>query len=1020
MAFWEQCKRLLIFVLKLLISEKSKNALRVALVCAAVSTTIFFAVLRSRLECYTNILAYVALVIIAQHPHIGSVLRAGAILSLASLIATVFGLVGLAMADKSAAALYFITLVFAGIATILRTDTNPISPGMGISINFLFGAIFIFYVKTPPSEAWDRAYPTLLSGLFASVASLIGAILIFPKSARRSLRTGLAASLRETGDVLRDLRETLQKPPKDRQFSISIESEMGGQSFAPAALAKVQNLRAALAQHRVMLSYTPFEPNLLPPWQCEPDKAWSRLIDAVEDFVFQVDAIVCVFANEQAFISEALNELFSDSIQVMVDFLEAATESAHKLADSIQAYPRALDTDVVLTRPMRRQLNRVIARARHQRWQALRYEDRDRDVNPASAYEFASLIFVAYNIRALQRLVENLKQRVSELLTERRRLRFAPIANLFRWVPMILMAPVQSWMKTHILLRNPTNAKFLIKYLLCVAIITFPTLFVSQFSHRVYAFLQHDNAISAYIIVTILFMRGVEMTIFRVFLYFTVTFASCALAYALTVMAPTDQYVIDMWIGVWTWGALLVASIDPAYIVTTFPFLLAQYFIIGCQYGLGFTFVYAASRAVSVSCGCFVVAAVSILLWPYRSEEEVRALLSQILTSITELFIKTNEIFFRMNKEGGSAIWEETGGAEIESKIRQTETLITVVNLRMMLDITPNYRKSSLPQGLGWVALLMRRFYLLRQVVRASPQIRGYYSTTAYEMFLKHLEPELEVMLNEWKQTAEFAAERLRCRRINRPPPDKLLEALHRLRSARAGVITKYAAVRCDMLRRWRESLIAFHLHSVDTRRSDESSTEPKHDGSLTAISSDSSSSPTNEQCTERNPIVISPSKDADTPNVMEPGMDVVAERMDTVDLGPPDLHPDDSVRFLAWLYATRLMYTAFDCVSEAIGNLRYGPRRRTRWQRLWLRLAGKSGRDHRPKSSSTSKASKSSDEKAHSASDNVQPTENESNARPDPDDEEASAVEVRTSNQVANTAPSISGNRKDAGHYAC
>jgi hypothetical protein len=881
----------------------------------------------------------VVLVIVAQHPHIGSVLRAGAILSLASLIATIFALTGLAMADKSAAALYFITLVFAAIATILRTDTNPISLGMGITINFLFGAVFVLYVKTPPSQAWSRTYPTLLSGLFASVAALIGAVLVFPKSARRALRRGLAKSLRETGELLLDLREMLQTPVKERQCSISIESEVNGPSFADDALSKMQALRAAFAHHRAMLSYVPFEPNLWPPWQCEPDQAWGHLLNTAEDFLFQVDAIVCVFANEQAFLSDALKKLFSNSIQVLVDYLDAAQRSATKLSDSILAYPKPTDTTAVLTSTMRMELNRVIARARHRRWRELEFEDRTSDVNPASAYEFASLIFVAYNVRALQRSIESLQGSISALFTERRRLRFAPVANLFRWIPIVVKAPIQSWMRTHILLRNSNNLKFLIKYLLSVAIIMFPTLFVSQFSNRVYSFLQHDNAISAYIIVTILFMRGVEMTLFRVFLYFTVTFASCALAYALTVMAPTDPYVIDMWIGVWTWGALLVASIDPAYIVATFPFLLAQYFIIGCQFGHGFTFVYAASRAVSVSCGCFVVAAVSVLLWPYRSEDEVRELLSRILMSITKMLIQTNQTFVQMNKEGSKATWTEHGGANIESMIRQTETLITVANLRMMLDITPNYRKTSLPQGIGWMSLLMRRFSLLRQVVRAAPQIRGGYGTTAYEMFLKHMEPELDSTMEQWERTAMFAAERLGSRRSERPPPETLVEALADLRQKRDILVAKYASIRAKVLSRWRQSLHVMRETSPASEAVQSDAEESNVATGSVEVPSSHGREATDASTTQDMILAIAPTEGTDNHKTLGATTDLLGERVDSLELGPPDLLPDDSVRFLAWIYAMRLMYSAFDCVAEAIGALRYGPRRRSRWQRIWHKI---------------------------------------------------------------------------------
>jgi len=843
----EEWKNLLFFFLHLLVSRKSQNALRAAVAAAGVTVTIFFAVLRSHILCFANILVYVVLVINARHPHIGAVFQGSIIMAYASLIASVFGLVGLAMADKSAAALYFIAIVEAAIATILRTDPDLSVAGLGITINFIFGAIEIFYVKTPPSNAWHRTYPTLLAGQLAAVASFVSSLVIFPVSAKVALKKGLAKSVREISELISEIGKQLTN------------YEDYSDATGPGVVEKCYAIRSSFTETRAMLSYLPFEPNIFPPWQCEPDEAWKKLVDEAEDLLLKVESIAGVLRKGKHFAVSSFSSEFGESLTVLCDFLDKARLQGLEIAKRIESYPKIEhEENLVSTNYRKEELNREILRARHMQWKSAEFYRNDEQETPS--FIFASLIFVIFNSRSIERSLFRLNDGLGHLMDERRKLRFAPLRNFFRWYPFLLK-PLKTWLNTHKLLAIPDNAKFLFKYELCVAIILFPTLFVAQFSESDYFFTQRHNAISAYIVVTILVMRGIEMTLFRVFLYFTVTFASCGLAYALTVIAPTDQYIIDFWIFIWTYGALLIASINPDYIIVTFPFLLAQYFVIACQYGDGFTFIYAASRAVTVSIGCFVVAVVCMFVWPYRTTDEVRNNLKEVVLAETDLVEGLTKLFLDMNKRGLSETsWKELGGEEIDEKIHRAEQRLMVARIRFIVDLTPNYRESSIPFGLNVCFSILRRLIVFRQIIRTPPEINGKYTTAAYDVFIKHLESELFDLLRSVKDIGECISVRLGKSRIHRPPPDEMTVKLEYFETALDVFLDKYRDVRQQVLDNWKEYFLAVDLGEEDST------------GSLSS---------------------------------------------------PPGLPPDDSVRFLAWIYSLILLLDTLLKVGEEVTQLR-------------------------------------------------------------------------------------------------
>eukprot|EP00871_Galdieria_phlegrea_P005979 jgi/Galph1/869/GphlegSOOS_G5603.1 len=843
----EEWKSFFWFLLRLLVSRNSQDALRAAVVAAGVSVTIFFAVLRSHILCFANILSYVVLVIIARHPHIGAVFQASLIMAYSSLIASVFGLVGLAMADKSAVALYFIAVVEATIATILRTDSDLTVAGLGININFIFGAIEVFYVKTPPSDAWHRTYPTLFAGLLASAGAFVSSLVIFPLSAKVALRKGLAKSIKEISQLVSEISKCLMSYEKCGELAVS------------GVVEKCYAIRSSFSEHRAMLSYLPYEPNLFPPWQCEPDDAWKYIIDEAEDLLLKVEAVAGVLRKGKHFAIPSFHSEFGESLVILNDFLSKAHGTGQMISKKIESYPKELDKDSEdVSSYMKEELNRQVLRARHMQWRSAEFYQNDSLETPA--FVFASLIFIIFNVRAVERSLSRLNEGVNNLLKERSKLRFAPLRNFFRWYPLIFK-PIKAWARTHRLLAVPDNAKFLVKYVLCVAIILFPTLFVAQFSEKDYYFTQKHNAISAYIVVTILLMRGIEMTLFRVFLYVTVTFASCGLAYALTVMAPTDQYIIDFWIFIWTYGALLVASINPDYIIVTFPFLLAQYFIIACQYGSGFTFIYAASRAVTVSIGCLVVAFVGMFLWPYRTTDEIRNNFKEAIRAEMSIIESITKLFVDMNSRGLSeSSWKDLGGTEIDKKIHEVEQKLMYARIRYIVDVTPNYRESSLPFGLNVCFSILRRIIVMRQIVRVPAEIANRYTTAAYEVFIKKFEPELLDLLKKIKRTGVYISERLGKSRIHRPPPDSLRAQLEELESSFECFLTKYRDVRQGVLDEWKEYFLATDL-------TDESS--------MDSLSS------------------------------------------------PPGLPPDDSVRFLAWIYSFILLVDNLHKISMEVAELK-------------------------------------------------------------------------------------------------
>ncbi|GJD07167.1 hypothetical protein Gasu2_15420 [Galdieria sulphuraria] len=115
-------------------------------------------------------------------------------------------------------------------------------------------------------------------------------------------------------------------------------------------------------------------------------------------------------------------------------------------------------------------------------------------------------------------------------------------------------------------------------------------------------------------------------------------------------------------------------------------------------------------------------------------------------------------------------------------------------------------------------------------------------------------------MLRTVKETGDCISERLGKSRIHRPPPNEMIVKMESFEVALDNFLDKYRKVRQDLLDRWQEYFLAVDIGEED---------------STSSLSS------------------------------------------------PPGLPPDDSVRFLAWIYSLILLVDTLLKVSQEVSQLR-------------------------------------------------------------------------------------------------
>jgi len=880
---------------KILTSEHSINALRASLSAVGINVVIFFAVLRQYIECFVGMFAFAIPVIVAQHTYIGAMLEACIIYSWGGMLSVVLAMTALAIGDGNGIGLYFATLVEAFIVCILRTEPQYL--GYGIVLSFLFGAILVFDVKVPPSEAWVKTFPLVLATVAASLACMIASLVIFPKSARRQLRVRLVKMLKDIASCLDSLSDELvQSVNEDEQYdnvavdhpksetslqlnisedslpskqSIEI-SEFGINSSTASKigteiLQSCINMRSSFGELKAMVRYIPFEPNLFPPWSAEPDDAWSALIDTYDHLLLRVEALAGVLRRDHCFSPKVLGNTAKDPLAKLKELLKMSKDYALHLANCLENLNSKNPPDVVFAgETCKDSLNEDIVNARKRHWRTEEfYNERENSVSLA----YASFIFVVYNVRGIFSQLEKLGDRILHIHKRRQELRFAPAKNLLFWVPTLIL-PFKGWVLCYTYVGKPDNIRYIVKYMICVAIILFPTMFVAQLSSSDFHFTQKYNAISAYIIVTILFWRSVELTRFRVALYLAITLGGSALAYAATVFAPNMPWVLEIWLWFWTYVALLTAYHYPGYVIGTFPLVIAQFFIISCQYGHGFTFLYAASRTVSVAIGCLVVSLVCYMIWPYKGSVRIRQLLCGIINTFDSVYCSLLEVFVTMNRNSSGEMEEDTSSAkvkELSGMLSKADGMMTGCRMMLIFELSPNYLHSSIPVILNSCSAVFRRLVMLLVICETPPRITGFYSSNMYWRFLEPLGDDLEYLKQCVKNVLSAVCERVGKPREERVGPERLQAATSQLVHAKKCLARHYDQLRREMFDQWK----AMFLRNSDVTCSDTNNVE-----------------------------------------------DLNSE--------PKELQADDAIRFLAWIYCVFITIESFERLANEGLKLKY------------------------------------------------------------------------------------------------
>eukprot|EP00871_Galdieria_phlegrea_P005977 jgi/Galph1/867/GphlegSOOS_G5608.1 len=660
--------------------------------------------MREKTVCYIAIMEYLTHTIASSHSHVGSVFRGGLVMSVAGLIGSVLALISLAMADGSGIALYFIMLVCCFIIAIIRL--NPHLTPMGILANFMYGAALIFAVKTTPSRAWFVVYPTLLSAVWAGLAAAVSSIVLFPKLARTQLKDNVAQNLQRTGETLQNISSYLLG---DRE----------GQTETFTAVEDCHAIHMSLLYTRTL-------------------ELWQTIINDVDQLVLYVEAIAGILRRERSFSKDSLLVFAGESASTLKEYFDCLCKDMYSLADTVRKQNEPFMTDEIAD-DYRQKMNSEIAKV-FQRFWVSSYSLHTEQL--PSSLESVSVIFLSFSLRTLNDGISKISEDLIEMYNEKQK-RSSIWKNWFSWLE-ILVEPLEVYRRVPQLLRDKDNLKFLFRQVLSIAIIIVPSILVAGVSEADYHFTQNYNAVSAYIMVIIIYMRGIELTWYRLILYCITTVISSALAYAATMFASDDPYILTLWMGSWIYAALVPTLYFPAYIIADLGFVFGLFFTISCQYGSNFTFVYPASRVVSVFAGCFVVGVVSATCWPYKAFEDCRKTLSTVLEKEVELFCSLIEHFQQMNQQSSSE-----GGALMEQVKDQFSFIggqLTKVRTMTNLDPSIGLTHPSIPKVLNAASAIFRRLICLRVILNTKPELTGIYRTTVWENYLCHMVQEYQML----------------------------------------------------------------------------------------------------------------------------------------------------------------------------------------------------------------------------------------------------------------------------------
>eukprot|EP00871_Galdieria_phlegrea_P005685 jgi/Galph1/6117/GphlegSOOS_G4719.1 len=823
--------------LRFICSVETIFALRSAVSTAALSSLVFVSALRGFVVCYIALFIFFAQSVISAYPYIGSVVRGALSIIVAGLISGSSALICLAASAGNAIALYFLFNIFTLLIALLRLE--PELTPLGIFSNLLFSLQILVSIKIPFGKVWKAVYPTWISVCLAAAAAFLASIVFYPLSARKELRVRVRKVLENTSSVLSMLERYIWDSERDTSI-----------------IAKIAYFCRTLA------GYIPFEPRIWPPWKAEPVEEWHKLIDHVDMLLVNLEALAGVIRRGYGVTPATFQKIYGSHANRFREHFETINEEVKTLAAEVDCGEKQSSK---LNFDLRDEIARESLLTLRRFWRNEKIFDRD---SFPEAFEAVALLSFSLGLRSIQKAIEKVQTGICNLEIKRTELNFAPLRNWFSWFNS-LFAPFLKLKAMFVLLRNTSNLKFLVKHTIAIAVMAFPIIFIAEFSETEENLLKKYNSITAIIMAIIMFMRGIELTVFRIVLYCLSTVASSALAYAATVFAGHNPYVLSVWLGFWTFLASLMAVYYPAYLVASLAFIFSEYFIICCQYWLpSFTFVYAASRTISIFVGCCVTALISFLLWPYRSADEVRKILTDVALKENEMFRKAVIFFMDTNKQGRTTAYELN---ERENQImNEIKVALGRVKAALRADPSLSFAHESLPNMLESLSSIHRRLVYIFAVSTSKPALTGSFSNSIWHAYLRHLETDVINVLDAVDGGFKSVIEQFRLHRKDRPPSAQIMIAKENFFQCRKILLMKYQYLRQAIIQKWRKKVWKF------------ASSHTGEDWKFITTEEE-------EKATHSS---------------------VFFEEFIN---GPPELKPDDNVRYLSWLYSILVFFESFD-----------------------------------------------------------------------------------------------------------
>jgi len=832
---------------RFLLSKNTHFALRVSVSTAGLSSLVFVQTLRGFVVCYIAVFIFFAQAVISPHPYIGSVLRGSLSLLFAGLISGCCSLICIAAASGNAYALYFLFVVFSLLIALLRLQ--PELTPMGIFTNLMFAIQVLLAIKVPTSQSWNAVYPTWVSVCLASGTACIAALFIFPRSAKKELENTLQHILLKSSNILLILGKYIWS-----NESSDVPSEV---------IEECQNLQKTLYFCQSLITYLPFEPCIIPPWRAEPNDHWYFLADKVGDILVNLEAFSGVIRRGYGITPSSFHRFYGSNSTPFEKICEEIKCLATEVKNGYHSSSCNIDFH------LREQIAKESLILLRRYWRNDRIFDRD---SFPDAFEAISMLFFSLGLRSLQRCIENTHSSICELEKKRTELKFAPLRNWLGWIEKLLR-PFGNYRRLFGMIIDKNNFKFLFKHTLAIALVAFPIIFVAEFSLAEYHFMEKYNALAAMIMVIIMFMRGIELTVFRIVLYCVSTVVSSALAYAATVFAGHNPYVLSVWLGGWTFIVSNFAVRFPPYLVVCLAFIFSEYFIVSCQYWLPkFTFLYSASRTLSVFAGCGITGFIALVLWPYRAADDVRNTLIQVASIEKQVFRKIVTTFLEVNRVPLKTAFQPS--EDFSQSMNNIRLLLDRVRVALRADPSLSVTHDSLPKMLESLSSIYRRLVHLLAVLSSHPALTGAFSDSIWRAYLCHLEPEFINLLDAVDSGFDTVLHHFGIRRKERPPPARILLARENFLQCRKLLLLNYQHLRLKIIQNWREKMWNFAKnHSLD----------------------------------EWNDMisVVDNSRDADAR--VENG---ISE--DFIN-GPPELKPDDNVRNLSFIYSLLLFFESFD-----------------------------------------------------------------------------------------------------------